>query len=203
MNSSVTSLGEAFSWCEIAGRIGSTRPIPMKETTQAKATAKTAFGCLKGFATPVMSRSSRYSISACVDAPGPSGPGPGLGRVIGRAPAAIALGDGQRVQGGQRGDQRGALGRGEPGQQAGHPLRPDHPPARDHRRPASVSWTCTTRPSAGSGTRSVPARTAARSAGSWPAASRPRARPVRSAGSARSGRAWPGSPPPSATAPPG
>ena len=52
MNSSVTSLGDAFSWCEIAGRIGSTRPIPMKETTQAKATAKTAFGCLKGFATP-------------------------------------------------------------------------------------------------------------------------------------------------------
>nr|WP_319660599.1 hypothetical protein [Streptomyces sp. MI02-7b] len=45
MNSSVTWLGEASSWLDIAGRIGSTRPIPMNETTQAKATAKTAFGC--------------------------------------------------------------------------------------------------------------------------------------------------------------
>ncbi len=50
MNRSVTWLGEAFSWCEMAGRIGSTRPMPMKDTTQAKATAKTAFGCRKGLA---------------------------------------------------------------------------------------------------------------------------------------------------------
>ena len=39
-----TSLGEACSSCEIEGRIGSTRPMPMNDTTQAKATAKTAFG---------------------------------------------------------------------------------------------------------------------------------------------------------------
>src|ERR1039458_9558725 len=35
------------------GRIGSTRPMPMNDTTQAKATAKTAFGCLNGLAAPV------------------------------------------------------------------------------------------------------------------------------------------------------
>ena len=50
MNSSVTSLGEACSSFEIAGRIGSTRPIPMNDTTQANATANTAFGCLNGLA---------------------------------------------------------------------------------------------------------------------------------------------------------
>jgi hypothetical protein len=50
VNSRVTSLGEAFSSWEIAGRTGSTRPIPMNDTTQANATAKTAFGCLKGLA---------------------------------------------------------------------------------------------------------------------------------------------------------
>ena len=51
MNSSVTSLGEACSSCEMAGRIGSTRPMPMNDTTQANATAKTAFGCRNGLAT--------------------------------------------------------------------------------------------------------------------------------------------------------
>src|SRR5271155_3598929 len=35
----------------MAGRIGSTRPMPMKDTTQANATAKTAFGCRNGLAT--------------------------------------------------------------------------------------------------------------------------------------------------------
>src|SRR6201996_5013099 len=50
VNSSVVSLGEACSWFEIAGKIGSTRPMPMKDTTQANATAKTAFGCLNGLA---------------------------------------------------------------------------------------------------------------------------------------------------------
>src|SRR6185437_180783 len=48
VNSRVVSLGEACNWFEIAGRIGSTRPMPMKDTTQANATAKTALGCLKG-----------------------------------------------------------------------------------------------------------------------------------------------------------
>jgi hypothetical protein len=51
VNSSVTSLGEAFSSWEMAGRMGSTSPIPMNDTTQANATAKTAFGCLNGLAT--------------------------------------------------------------------------------------------------------------------------------------------------------
>ncbi len=50
MKSRVVSLGEACSWFEIAGRIGSTRPMPMNDTTQAKATANTAFGCLNGLA---------------------------------------------------------------------------------------------------------------------------------------------------------
>jgi len=51
VNSSVTSLGEACSWLEMAGRIGSTRPMPMNDTTHASATAKTAFGCRNGLAT--------------------------------------------------------------------------------------------------------------------------------------------------------
>src|SRR4051795_9000090 len=46
MNSRLTWLGVASSWADSAGRMGSTRPMPMKLTTQAKATAKTAFGCL-------------------------------------------------------------------------------------------------------------------------------------------------------------
>ena len=50
MNSSVTWLGEACSSCEMAGRIGSTRPMPMNETTHANATAKTAFGWRNGLA---------------------------------------------------------------------------------------------------------------------------------------------------------
>src|ERR1700730_3968783 len=48
VNSKVVSLGEACSWFEIAGKIGSTRPMPMKDTTQANATAQTALGCLNG-----------------------------------------------------------------------------------------------------------------------------------------------------------
>ena len=44
MNSRLTWLGVACSCTDSAGRIGSTRPMPMKLTTQAKATAKTAFG---------------------------------------------------------------------------------------------------------------------------------------------------------------
>ena len=51
MNSSVTSLGEACSSWEMAGRIGSTRPMPMNDTTHASATAKTAFGCRNGLTT--------------------------------------------------------------------------------------------------------------------------------------------------------
>src|SRR6201994_3067352 len=50
VNSSVTSLGEACSWLEMAGRIGSTRPMPMNEMTQANATAKTALGWWNGLA---------------------------------------------------------------------------------------------------------------------------------------------------------
>src|ERR1700733_5673906 len=50
VNSRVVSLGEACSWFEIAGRMGSTRPMPMNDTTQAKATANTALGCLNGLA---------------------------------------------------------------------------------------------------------------------------------------------------------
>ena len=48
MNSSSTWLGVACSFVASAGRIGSTSPMPMNATTQAKATANTAFGCRKG-----------------------------------------------------------------------------------------------------------------------------------------------------------
>ncbi len=47
MNSKVTCEGVAFSCEESAGRIGSTSPIPMNDTTQANATAHTARGCRK------------------------------------------------------------------------------------------------------------------------------------------------------------
>ncbi len=50
MNSSSTWLVEACSFVLSAGRIGSTRPMPMNEMTQANATAQTAFGCLNGLA---------------------------------------------------------------------------------------------------------------------------------------------------------
>ncbi len=48
MNSSSTWLGVACSFVRSEARIGSTRPMPMKQMTQAKATAQTAFGCLNG-----------------------------------------------------------------------------------------------------------------------------------------------------------
>ncbi len=72
VNSRVVSLGEACSWFEIAGRIGSTRPMPMKDTTQANATAKTALGCLNGLAAepwgaPLM---KLYSSVLCVSVQG-------------------------------------------------------------------------------------------------------------------------------------
>ena len=47
MNSSIVCAGVAPRSALIAGRIGSTRPMPMKAITQAKATAQTAFGCFE------------------------------------------------------------------------------------------------------------------------------------------------------------
>src|SRR5699024_4262001 len=44
VNSSIACEGVASSWELIAGRIGSTRPMPMKETVAAKAIAHTDFG---------------------------------------------------------------------------------------------------------------------------------------------------------------
>ena len=44
MKSRVTWLGLAFNWVRNDRRIGSTRPMPMNEITQANATAYTAFG---------------------------------------------------------------------------------------------------------------------------------------------------------------
>ena len=44
MNISETWLGVAFSLTAMSFRIGSTRPMPMKAMTQAKATAHTARG---------------------------------------------------------------------------------------------------------------------------------------------------------------
>src|SRR5699024_4385196 len=45
VHSSDTCDGDAGSCSVMLGRIGSTRPIPMNETTQAKATAQTDLGC--------------------------------------------------------------------------------------------------------------------------------------------------------------
>src|SRR5580692_10347202 len=115
------------------GRIGSTNPMPMNETTQAKATAKTAFGCLNGLAAPVdvpLIQMLRFGMSA---APGPSGPrwlcssrpcSSGLAHQ-----RVITLGAGQGVHGRQGRDQRGLLVRTEPGQQRGDPLGPHGPAA--------------------------------------------------------------------------
>jgi hypothetical protein len=50
VNSSSTWEGLAFNFVASDGRIGSTSPIPMKEITQANATAHTALGCLNGLA---------------------------------------------------------------------------------------------------------------------------------------------------------
>src|SRR5919206_4989988 len=44
VKSSETWLGVACRSCAMAGRIGSTRPMPMNATTQANATAQTALG---------------------------------------------------------------------------------------------------------------------------------------------------------------
>jgi len=48
VKSSSTWLGLALSWLAGAGRIGSTRPMPMNDITQANATAQTALGWRKG-----------------------------------------------------------------------------------------------------------------------------------------------------------
>ncbi len=40
-------VGVALRLAAIAGRIGSTRPIPMNAMTDANATAQTAVGCLR------------------------------------------------------------------------------------------------------------------------------------------------------------
>src|ERR1700759_5496632 len=88
VNSSVVSLGEACSWFEIAGRIGSTRPMPMKDTTQANATANTAFGCLNGLAAgPCVVPLMRFAPQGAVV----RARGPGSGRRVGgRWPARRA-----------------------------------------------------------------------------------------------------------------
>src|SRR5699024_9750451 len=44
VNSSIAWDGVASSWLLMAGRIGSTRPMPMKDTVAAKAIAHTDFG---------------------------------------------------------------------------------------------------------------------------------------------------------------
>ena len=46
MKSSDTWLGEASRFLAIAGRMGSTSPMPMKANTAARAVAHTALGCL-------------------------------------------------------------------------------------------------------------------------------------------------------------
>jgi hypothetical protein len=48
VKSSSTCAGVAWSFDESDGRIGSTSPIPMKETTHAPATANTALGWRNG-----------------------------------------------------------------------------------------------------------------------------------------------------------
>src|ERR1700733_2698897 len=96
------------------GRIGSTRPMPMNDTTQAKATAKTAFGCLNGLATPVdvpLIPMLRFGMSK---APGGSDPGWLFSSRLASQLASrlahqwvVALGVGKGVHGRQGRGQRG------------------------------------------------------------------------------------------------
>jgi hypothetical protein len=61
VNSSDTWLDVACKLLASAGRIGSTSPMPMNETTQANATAQTARGCLNGLgATPCAAVIGRF-----------------------------------------------------------------------------------------------------------------------------------------------
>src|SRR5580693_3116053 len=133
VNSSVVSLGEVCSWCEIAGRIGSTRPMPMKDTMHANATANTALGCLNGlWAEPCLGSlmcgcTPRY----CGGGARGSSPRRGPRRVV-------VTGDaGERVERGQRAGQRGPVSRPELGDDAGQPFGPDRAAACE-RRPALV-----------------------------------------------------------------
>src|SRR6202042_3497881 len=96
------------------GRIGSTNPMPMNDTTQAKATAKTALGCLNGLAAPVDVPLIQVLRFGMCEAPGASGPGWLFSSGLGHQ-RVIALGVGQGVHGRQRRGQRGLLVRAEPG----------------------------------------------------------------------------------------
>src|SRR5580693_3638210 len=113
-----TSLGEACSWWEMAGRIGSTRPMPMNDTTQANATAKTAFGCWNGLATePACGALINCSLSRRAD------------WVVRIEPCRFDLGAGQRVDGRQSRGQRRLVLRADPGRNGGQSLDAHGPAA--------------------------------------------------------------------------
>src|SRR5215469_577819 len=114
----------------MAGRIGSTRPIPMKETTHAKATAKTAFGCRKGLATVplILCTIQPAGMLRRRFCPGRKRRRSGCRR----RKLVVAPEARQRVYRGQRGCQRVLLVRTEPGQQHGQPLRPGGAAARHY-----------------------------------------------------------------------
>src|ERR1700722_17899095 len=119
--------------------------MPMKDTTQANATAKTAFGCLNGLAAepwvaPLM---KLYSSVLCIFVRGLDRAGAWSGpRVIPsarRGPGRVVrAGDaGERVKRRQRDGERRAVLRAELGDDGGHPVAPDGPAARED-RPALV-----------------------------------------------------------------
>src|ERR1700689_3388857 len=131
----------------MAGRIGSTSPMPMNDTTQANATAKTAFGCRNGLATepwvPLIgcSLSGTWWSAGCLPRPSWtlvnwlawSGE---LSRAAVRASGG-RLGVGERVHGRQRRAERGLLLRTEPGQDLRQPFGPYRAALGQH-RPALV-----------------------------------------------------------------
>ena len=131
--------------------------MPMNDTTQANATAKTALGCLNGLAAEpwTVPLIQSVSVSGCASTRGFRSRVAVLVR-SGPQRVVLALGVGQRVERRQRGGQRGLLVRAELGQQSRRhapPVRPGG--ARASPGPRPVMTTSTTRPSPGSGSRST------------------------------------------------
>src|SRR6187399_1420558 len=118
----------------MAGRIGATRPMPMNDTTQANATAKTAFGCRNGLATePAWVLLNVYSPPYLLVGQGD-----------------VALRTGQCVDGGQRRAERRLVLRADPVQDHREPFGP-HRPAPGQRVPALVGQAHLDHPPIGGG----------------------------------------------------
>src|SRR6516164_2467811 len=109
----------------MAGRIGSTRPMPMNDTTQASATANTALGCRNGLAAarvvlPVIAKTPFPAIR-------PRGCDCGVDTVTGspgRCERLLSPGVGQGVHGRQGRGKCGPVSCAQIRQDRGEPLRP-------------------------------------------------------------------------------